>query len=97
MTEFTPGEFTADNKLQIRCGVFGRIASCNVFNKRISWEEKKANAVLLSCSKEMYNVLTRNLSDIKKINALISGLGYHPYTIMEAEIEEILKRARGEC
>lgn len=41
---------------------------------------------------EMLEILKRNYSDVLKINKFLSSQMYHPYTLMENEIKELLKK-----
>jgi hypothetical protein len=55
MSKFTPGPWKS-----IGCvirSVFGRTATTDVFNKRIPWAQRKANAHLISAAPDMYEAL----------------------------------------
>ena len=55
-SKFTPGPWEDRKDLSI-LSIRRRTANANVFNKRISWQEKKANARLIAAAPDMYEAI----------------------------------------
>jgi hypothetical protein len=92
MSAKTRGELTGEGATHYRKDVHcvDNISVAHAYWRDMADEEAKANAALIACAPEMYEML----NDISDILLSIGGRGNH---IMAERIEPLLAKARGEA
>lgn len=104
-TKFTPGPWKIGNgrKTDLYMGwdtILGRHGDGDKFvlaRVNGNYEELgKENAKIIAAAPDMFTALENALRDMDKIDAVCKMAGVHEFSLMRAEIEKALKKARGE-